>query len=199
MARIASRKGADRDQESADLMAVFRKLEHIGSTLDAADEVEDFQSVGLQCREALVALSRSLAATVDHVGDDVPKAADFKNWADSAANSLAAGSSAAASRTFLKTVAQKAWDLVSWLTHASNATHFDAVIALLATTTTLDAFAMMLKKERSGAPNRCPNCASYKITSHYRPEFETDSGYIQVCPKCRWTDAPANEIDGGDF
>lgn len=199
MARVGARSDGERDQESADMMTIFRKLEQIGSSLEAADEVEDFQSVGLQCREALVALSRALSATIEHVGADAPKAADFKNWADVAANSLAAGSSASASRAFLKAVAQKAWDLVSWLTHASNATRYDAVTALLATTSTIDAFAMMLKKHRSRAPNRCPSCSSYKLTSHYRPEFETDSGYIEVCPKCGWTNAPVVEIDGGEF
>lgn len=122
MARVAERHRSEPEKEAADMMSVFRKVEQIRSALEAADEVEDFQSVGLQCREALVALSRALASAVELQEGDIPKAADFKGWAEAAANSLASGSSASATRKFLKSVAQKNWDLVSWLTHASGAT-----------------------------------------------------------------------------
>jgi hypothetical protein len=200
MARVAARNSREPDPEAADMALVFRKMEQISDTLEAADEVEDFQSVGLQCREVLIALSRALSAVCSHDAvSGALKVADFKNWAEAAANTLAAGGSASESRSFLKNVARQTWDLVNCLTHAGNATNYDAIMALLATTTCVDAFAMMLKKHRSGVPNRCPNCASYKITALYRPEYETDSGYIQYCPKCEWTDAPERVIDGGTF
>jgi len=194
MARVGARERGGLDEEAADMTAVFRKMEQISAKLEQADEVEDFQSVGLQCREVLVALSRALATVA--VSDDVrPKAADFKNWAEAAANSLAAGSSASESRSFLKAVARQTWDLVSWLTHASSATNYDAITALMATNTCVDAFAMMLKKHRSGVPDRCPKCASYKIAPLYRPEFETESGYIKFCPKCGWSDAQGIAVE----
>jgi hypothetical protein len=66
MARIAARDGREPDQETAEMLAVFRKLEQISDAADRADEVEEFQSVGLQCREALVALSRLLATVTVH-------------------------------------------------------------------------------------------------------------------------------------
>jgi len=188
MMRVGARKGKELDQETADMTAVFRKMEQISETLEEADEVEDFQSVGLQCREVLVALSRSLAAVATPPDGSTLKAADFKNWAEAAANTLAAGGSAGESRAFLKSVSRSAWDLVSWLTHAGKATNYDAITALLATNTCVDAFAMMLRKHRSGAPERCPKCRSYKVTQLYRPEYETDSGYIQFCPRCNWAD-----------
>jgi len=189
MARVAARQPRIPDDETAEVIAIFRKLEQVSDALHEGEEVETFQSIGLQCREVLVALSRALAS-VAPAGDEPPKAADFKNWASLAADALAPGSSAKESRSFLKGIASRGWDLVSWLTHATGATYYDAVTAVMATNACVDAFAMMLRKHRSGVPDRCPNCGSYKITALYRPEYETDSGYIRFCPKCEWSDAP---------
>jgi hypothetical protein len=200
MARVSAHNRREPDQEAAEMLAVFRKLEQIFEAAARADEVEEFQSIGLQCREALVALSRVLAAVVAEAGPDCSfKAADFKNWSEVAAEVLCPGPSAKESRAFLKAISSRAWDLVSWLTHASNATHQDMVMAITATQACVDALAMMLKKHRSGLPDRCPSCASYQVTALYRPEFETDSGYIRFCPKCEWSDAPERVIDGGEF
>ena len=189
MTRVATRERPQLDQDEADLTIVLRKLEQVSEALEQAEEVEDYQAVGLQCREVLVALSRAISITVAIEGEK-PKAADFKNWAEAAADVLAAGSSASVTRGFLKDLARRGWDLVSWLTHAGSATYYDAIVALMATNACVDAYTMMLKKQRSGAPERCPKCSSNKITPLYRPEFETDTGYIRYCPKCDWTDVP---------
>lgn len=187
MARVAARSSHHPDADTADLMAVFRKMEQTSDNLDEADEVEDFQAIGLQCREVLVALSRVLASLLPETEF---KAADFKHWSEAAADAIAPGNSAKESRSFLKAVASRGWDLISSLTHSNNATRYDAIMSLMATNVCVDAYAMMLRKHRSGAPDRCPICASYKMTALYRPEYETESGYIQYCPKCDWTDAP---------
>lgn len=189
MTRVAARERPLLDQDEADLTTVLRKLEQVTETLEQAEEVEDYQGVGLQCREVLVALSRAISVTVAIEGEK-PKGADFKNWAEAAADVLAAGSSASVTRGFLKDLARRGWDLVSWLTHAGSATYYDATVALMATNACVDAYAMMLKKQRSGIPERCPNCSSNKVTPLYRPEFETDTGYIRYCSTCDWTDAP---------
>ena len=192
MARLAARSDREMDHETTDMMVVFRKIAQISDGFDQAEEVEDFQALGLQCREVLVALSRALAIDAVPASGDAPKVADFKGWSEAAADSMSPGSSANVTRSFLKQIARSSWDLVSWLTHSNNATHYDAVIALMATNACVDANAMMLRKYRSGTPDRCPACASYKITSLYRPEFETSSGYIKYCPKCDWTDTTKN-------
>lgn len=200
MARLAARDRREPDEETADMLSVFRKLEQISDASDRADEVEDFQSIGLQCRETLVALSRVLAGVVgEQHAEAAFKIADFKHWSEAAADVLCPGASAKEARAFLKAISNRAWDLVSWLTHASRATYQDMIMAAMATQASVDALAMMLKKHRSGVPDRCPNCSSYQVTALYRPEYETDSGYIRFCPKCEWSDAPERVIDGGTF
>ena len=174
------------------MAVVFRKMEQISDTLEKAEEIEDYQSIGLQCREVLIALSRAISTTASSIETERPKVADFKNWAEAAANTLASGSSGSFTRGFLKDLARRGWDLVNWLTHSSNATYYDAIVALMATNACVDGFSMILKKHRSGLPERCPNCSSNKVEPLYRPEFETESGYIRYCPKCDWTDASSN-------
>lgn len=190
MARVAARDRQPLDQEEADITVVFREMEQIHDYVEEAEEVEDYQNVGLQCREVLVGLSRAISVSASNLIDEQPKSADFKNWAEAAADKLAPGSSASVTRAFLKDVARRTWDAVSWLTHSSKATNYDALIALMATNVCVDAFAMVLKKHRSGAPDHCPNCKSMKIVSLYRPEFETEGGYIKVCQRCNWNDIP---------
>lgn len=199
MARVASRNAINSSNGNNDFAALDRKTSHIAEKLGQADEAEDFQNIGLLCREALVLLSRSLAETISASVRAEFKQADFKNWSDISANSLAPGSGAATTRSFLKHVAKEAWDHVSWLTHTSSATKYDAAVAFMATMTTIDAFVLILRKHRSGIPERCPNCRSYNLTSYYRPEFETESGYIKRCEKCEWADKSTTILDGGTF
>lgn len=198
MARVAARNRREPEKETADILAVFRKLEQIADAADRADEVRNFNlsacnavKLSSPCRESWHPWLLKFTLT--------PRSKRQKNWSGAAAEVLCSGSRARESRAFLKAVSSRAWDLVSWLTHASNSTHQDMLMAVTATQACVDALAIMLKKHRSGVPDRCPNCASYQVTALYRPEFETESGYIQFCPKCQWSDAPERVIDGGEF
>jgi hypothetical protein len=61
-ARIMTRsRGASDDAQKARLTAVWRRWEQAAETLDMAEEAEDFQAVGMKCRECLIQLVRSLA------------------------------------------------------------------------------------------------------------------------------------------
>jgi hypothetical protein len=57
--------------------------------MNDANESEDFQAVGVKCRDSLISLARNHAGD-DWVGtlDDPPKAADFKGWANIIADQL---------------------------------------------------------------------------------------------------------------
>lgn len=59
-------------------------------------------------------------------GVETPKAADVKNWADVLSNVITPGDSNKEHRAYLKALAQKTWDLVSWLTHYADATGYHA-------------------------------------------------------------------------
>ena len=155
----ARRKPAGTEAEQELLLVTSRKLVQAGEALDAADEAEDFQAVGMQCRECLLALIRELTEDGQFdEGDELPKKADFKAWAERIAGAVAAGSSAERVRSYLKKTADETWQLMNWLTHASNATRADAALAVAATENVIESFVPMVLRAKIAAPERCGRC-----------------------------------------
>jgi hypothetical protein len=168
------------------IMPVLRKLEAGGHALDQADEAEDFQAVGMKLRECLLALAKAISRP-EYGGDaEPPKLADFKGWMDLVANAVAKGESAKRVRSYLKDSATNTWELVGWLTHAANATRQDARLVHSAVGNVVDAFLAAVEKHESRAPDRCPECGSYKVTEDYRPDLGIDPPYIVLCERCEW-------------
>jgi len=186
MARVAAQRGSDGSEaEQEFLLVTNRKLVQAGEALDAADEAEEFQAVGMRCRECLVALIRELIDGSDLAeGEDLPKKSDFRGWADRIANSIAAGSSAEHVRGYMKSLADRTWQLTNWLTHTSNATRSDAELAFSATEHVVTIFVSVVLKKAAEAPERCPRCNSYKITIDWRPDLGGTGLYIPRCEAC---------------
>ena len=85
MARVASRDAKRAPASHKDrLRSAWRRWETATLAIDCAQESEDFQAVGLRCREALVSLVSLVKALQKDVvlpaGIERPKAADFVNW-----------------------------------------------------------------------------------------------------------------------
>ena len=77
---------------------------------DQADEAEEFQAVGMRCRECLLTLMRELTDGSDIAqGDDLPKSGDFPWREREDCLAVAPGSSAEHVRGYLKTTAERAW------------------------------------------------------------------------------------------
>ena len=78
MARIASRRQPDKEEYEERLASPWRKWVQAGEALDRAHEAEEYQSVGMRCRESLVALMKELASPgMVPSEQEAPKAADF--------------------------------------------------------------------------------------------------------------------------
>lgn len=190
--RIGAREArAAPDPQRERLTAAARKWEQASEAFGLASEAEEFQVVGMRCRECLVSLARAIASpAMVPAGSDPPKAADFVNWSELVANHLAKGPSSDYVRGYLKGVAKPTWQLVNWLTHASSAVRFDAQLALDATQSVLSAFAMALFKFESNAPEKCPKCSSYKISTIYEPVVDSEQEYFSLCQACGWNNIP---------
>ena len=174
------------DDKFSRLESVWRQWEQVADELDRADEAEEFQAVGMRCRECLVAFAKAVASphTVP-VGRTAPKAADFVQWTELIIDDIAPGQSADEVRGYLKSVSKSTWQLVNWLTHASNAVRFDGALAVDAIGHLLATFSVALIRHPRGIPDRCPNCLSYRLTSDYRAE--TDA-YVTLCETCGWNE-----------
>ena len=186
MLRVAAhREPAGTEAEQELLLVTSRKLVQAGEALDAADEAEEFQAVGMQCRECLLALIRELTEDGQFdEGGDLPKKSDFKAWADRIAGVVAAGGSAERVRSYLKKIADETWQLTNWLTHAANATRPDAALAFAATENVIASFVPMVLRAKFDAPERCGRCKSYKLAVDWRPEIGPIGAYVMRCEAC---------------
>ena len=110
----AMQKGAADDQQQDRLASAWRRWGQATDALDRADEADDFQAVGMRCRECLLAMIRAIAKPgIVPTGQDVPKAADFVHWSEFIADATASGPGAKELRGYLKAVGRAAWQLVS--------------------------------------------------------------------------------------
>jgi hypothetical protein len=127
------------------LTACWRILEEASEALCHAEEVEDFQAVGMRSRESLV--------TLVHVAQDLiqlpegqarPKRSDFRAWSEIIANAMLSGATHKQRRGLLKSSADSAWEFTNWLTHAKAARFHDAEAAVSATELTVSLFTTAL-------------------------------------------------------
>ncbi len=182
MARVeAAERGPGLGTNRKKLAAALRPWAQAADALDTANEAEDFQAVGMRCRESLLQVVRALADDkMVPAGRDAPKLGDFVHWTELVADHLAAGSSAAEVRGYLKALARSAWQLVNWVTHASNATPSDASLALTATEAVIVAFGTASRRNETGRPDRCPRCRSYAVV----PDDDEDGRPAVLCESC---------------
>jgi hypothetical protein len=126
--------------------------------MNSANDAEDFQAVGVKCREALLALARENRDS-PWLGDvsDPPKGDDLKGWMTLFAAALLPERR---QRAYLKDVTDKTWDLAVALQHDTDATPWDAELTLDAVQNVLGTFMLARVKHERGAPDRCPRCRS---------------------------------------
>jgi hypothetical protein len=192
MARVTAEHKGTQDDRLADRMAAaFRRWEQAAEALDQSKESEEVQAVGMRCREALLAFVRSASNPgMVPTGENIPQASNFVRWAELIAEAVGQGSKNERIRGYLKALARESWQLVSWLTHAADATRDDGAIALNATHTVLEDFGTALIRHERQTPERCGRCGSLKLITLYRPELEVDGA---VCQSCGWEKLPAEE------
>jgi hypothetical protein len=186
MARVqAQRKGTEDDRLADRLAAAFRRWEQAAEALDKSEESEDVQAVGMRCRECLIAFVRSVASPNMVPNDhERPKAADFIQWSELIADTICGGSDGKEIRKYLKCVARSTWQLVSWLTHAANATRYDGTTAIDATYAVLNAYGATLLRYERPTTDRCARCGSLRVQA--LSGADPNEGDRVVCESCGW-------------
>lgn len=166
----------------------WRRYRQAVQAMNGATEAEDYQAVGIKCRDALIAVAKEHADS-QWVGDiaERPKAADFKGWTNIFADRLTEGRM----RSYMKALAEKTWDLTVWLQHNSNANEYDADLVLEATAHVLGSLGKLIRRHEDGEPDRCPRCESYKLEEDIEKD-DTGEGFYEftVCGACNWRSEP---------
>lgn len=181
----------------------WRRFQQAVQDLNDAGEAEDFQAIGIRCRDSLLAMAR------DHrnaawlgVVDDPPKVSDFKGWGNVFAERLAEGRL----RAYLKGLVDRTWDLAVSLQHNSDATPIDAELVLDATAHLLSVVGRLIRRWEQGEPDRCPRCGSYKLSEDIDVVDGPVSGYLAstICGGCQWQSEQvftswADHFEGADL
>lgn len=171
------------DAEQSLMRSAWRRWEQAAELLDEAEEAEDFQAVGMRCRECLVSMVKSISKSeMVPAGESAPKRADFVGWSVLIANYIAHGESSRKVRGYLKAISDSGWQLVSWLTHASSSTRADGILAVEATQHILATFNTALFRHTYSIPDQCGHCGSYKITTFISND---DQELMLECQACR--------------
>ena len=173
------------EAEEERVSGAWRRFKQALSDMDNAGESEDFQAVGIKCRDSLLAVVRDHMAA-EWVGevDELPKVSDFKGWGNIFAERLAEGRV----RSYIKVLADKTWDLSVWLQHNSNATPDDAELVLDATAHFLSALERLIHRQDHGEPERCSRCGSYRLDEDVEMVDEPEPGMLvsTICSGCGW-------------
>ncbi len=175
------------------LASCWRTLDEASEALRHAEEVEDFQAVGMRCRESLITFGQVAQDLIQFPDVQArPKRSDFRAWSEITANTILPGSTHQERRGLLKSSADGAWKFANWLTHARAAHFNDAEAAIGSTELTLSLFTTALIRYVRGVPDRCPSCGSQRLSPE-RGVHSSEPNTIYerpVCGKCGWTGTP---------
>ncbi len=164
---------------------VRRKLQLAAEKLLHAVEIEEFQAIGVICRETLLTLMEYIFKP-EYVkgGDEIPKKSDFKNKCRISLDSLLAGSDHTELRDSMRKLSYSAWDYSNWITHSTSSSVQDASIALNLCTSVVSTFENLLDKANDPiAGLKCKKCGSKKL---FIAENDDNPALLIVCENCNY-------------
>jgi hypothetical protein len=175
------------------LTACWRTIDEASEALRHAEEVEDFQAVGMRCRESLITFVHVAQELIQLPDDQVkPQRSNVRAWSEIIANTILSGSTHQERRGLLKSSADSVWKFANWLTHARAAHIHDAEAAVSATELTISLFTTALIRYVRGVPDSCPSCGSQRLSPERGMHTSNPNTIYErpVCGKCGWTGTP---------
>jgi hypothetical protein len=194
MHRIRARQDRQHGSEPDPFDEVYRRRDEAADRIVEAIEPEEFQSAAMQMRECLITLIAAVRRRIKlSIGGELPKDADVPGWNEVLINHFSPGESNKTLRQYLKTTADRTWQLVNWLTHDRDANKTEAIIAHEAVGVQIGHFVQLVIRDRVDLISQCPQCSSRDVRSYYDPGIKPDGAYYQRCKACDWSDHPGEE------
>jgi len=165
------------------IKSIKRKLSNAAEQLNHSVEAEDFQTIGLVCRECLIDLGKELIKRNRKLIDEKKiKHGDFKNIADTFIEFYIPGKNNSDLRNYSRKIVDIAWSYSSQIVHSSNKNLPDAKINILLVSTTVSLFESLFHKYL-GFDNElfCDECNSrdYKLL-----DTKKRNELLFVCKTC---------------
>ena len=171
----------------------YRCLQEASDALAQASEVADYQSIGVRCRETLLAFVKAAQAVMPWTSaQDAPKRADLNAWSDHICSVALSGTSHEHRRHLFKTLLESAWKFTNWLTHTKSSRWHDAEAAVSSTENAITLCVSAVIRHIRGVPEQCPACGSQRLSPqrghrHDLPDLEWER---PTCDKCGWVGEP---------
>jgi len=164
------------------LKSISRKLNMASEKLSIDLEPEEFQSIGLLCRESLIDLSKILCErNPELIMEKGLKKSDFKGVANAFIEFYIPGNQNSDLRNYSRKLVDSAWSYNSMVVHSQNKKYPDAKIALLFTSSTISLLENLFFKHIGFDQELpCPECGSLQMEFI---KFENNK-LKQVCIKC---------------
>jgi len=163
--------------------SISRKLRMASEKLSINLEPEEFQSIGLICRESLVDLSKEFCErNPEIIKEKDLKSSDFKGIANEFINFYIPGKNNSDLRNYSRKMVESAWSYNSIVVHSQNKTYPDVKIAVLFTSAVVSLFEnLFLKYIGFDDEIRCSECGSKQLEF-----FDNDNGDLVLqCQSCR--------------
>jgi hypothetical protein len=143
---------------------LFRKLKSIATLIDSAVEIEDFQSIGVQCREILIELGNSIYFAEMADESEQPQESNFKRKAELFVQFYLAGSENSDYRNIIKKLTEATWDYACKITHSINATFYEASTCVTLCTSLVGVYENIRQKVFDPISQyKCRVCKSKKL------------------------------------
>lgn len=144
---------------------LFRKLKSIATLIDSAEEVEDFQSIGVQCREVLIELGNAIYQPYMAGEEEQPQKSNFKKKAELFVKFYLTDNENSDYRGYIKKLTEATWDYASKITHSQKATYYEASTCVTLTTSLVSVYENIRQKVYDPISQYiCKNCKSKKLT-----------------------------------
>lgn len=144
---------------------LFRKLKNVATLIDSAEEIEDFQSIGVQCREILIELGNHIFIADMAGTKEQPQKSNFKKKAELFIQFYLTGSDNSDYRSIIKKLTESTWDYANKLTHSSTTTKYEASTCVMLVTSLVGVYENITQKVFDPVSQYiCSSCKSKKLT-----------------------------------
>lgn len=169
-----------------------RYIQEVSDAVKHAEEVADYQAIGVRCREALLAFTNVAQVLLPWRGsNDPPKRADFKAWVDHICSVALVGETQKERRRLFKSLLTSAWDFANWLTHTKASKWNDAEAAAESTGNAVSLAMSSIIQHVRGVPPACPACGSHRLSPERGYNSADESEWERpTCVKCDWIGTP---------
>lgn len=144
---------------------LFRKLRNVVGQLDKSKEIEDFQSIGVQCREILIELGNTIYFEEMAGTGEQPQSSNFKRKAELFVQFYLFGSDNSDYRNYIKKITEATWEYACKITHSKSATFYEASTCVTLTTSLVSVYENIRQKVYDPLSQYyCTNCKSKKLS-----------------------------------